>query len=121
MISMNGLREKRILERTYNHKMTVIRVGEYEDVDGITKFGESTVYSDVKCALSQTSKFNTTQGIKNDIKYTSKVFASPEFQIYAGDKISIQFENGLKRTHKAGESFIYPSHQEIPLLREEEA
>lgn len=117
------MNEQAIIESTYWHSCYVYRDIEVEDEVGRTTFQkDATIYSNVPCALSKTSDtFNTVQQVPNEIKYTMKLFMSPAYQIHTGDKVKVLFENGVERILKAGESFLYPTHQEIPMLREDEA
>lgn len=114
--------EKEILESTYWDTCDVFRNTETETEDGETVFQEQQVHSGLPCALSKASNgYNANQDVPNEIKYASVLFLSPNYLILAGDKIIITQENGIQRTFKAGEAFVYSSHQEIPLLREDEA
>lgn len=114
--------EQRAIESTYYHKADIARHGEYEDEHGETKAGLHTIHEDISCAVSQNAGLNVTQtNPRNVIDYSVKLFCSPSYLIYPGDKVTATFENGLKREYKAGESIPYPYHQEVPLLREDEA
>lgn len=112
------------LESTYTDICTIKRSGEYEDPETFeTKFGESTVYENVKCALSQVSRsnYNANQSnSKNEIKYNVKLFISPNIEILTGDK-AIVLRQGKTFEFKTGEPFPYISHQEVPLLKEGDA
>ncbi|PIC72427.1 ABC transporter ATP-binding protein [Sporosarcina sp. P17b] len=114
--------EQTIIESTYFHKATVQRHGDFEDEYGETKPGVAVLYEDIDCAVSQNSGWNARQtDPRNIVEYNTKLFCSPAYLILPGDIITAVFENGLVRKYKAGESIPYPYHQEVPLLREDEA
>lgn len=114
--------EQRVIESTYFHKGTVERHGTIEDKYGETKPGLVPVYENIDCAISQNSGMNANQTYpRNVIEYTTKLFCSPVYLIQVGDVVTATFENGLVRSYKAGEAIPYPYHQEVPLLREDEA
>lgn len=120
---MNIMDEQAIIESTYWHKCDVLRDAEIVDGFGRTVFEKDhPIYLNVPCALSQLKgSYNANQQIPNEIKYDAKLFISPEYAILTGDTVIVTFENGVKRDLRAGESFPYPTHQEIPMLREAEA
>lgn len=119
---MGIMDEQAIIESTYWHKCDVFRDVEVEGVSGRVAFEERPIYTNIPCALSQLNdSYNANQQIPNEIKYAVKLFISPIYAILTGDKVIVTFENGVKRTLKAGESFPYPTHHEIPMLREDEA
>jgi len=113
--------EKQVIESTYGHKATIKGYRESKTEYGSTKHDKVIVVEDILCALSQNSRnFNTTQNLSNDISYTAKLFCSPDIEVNTGDEIIVSI-GFTTREFKAGEPYIYESHQEIPLLRESEA
>lgn len=114
--------EKKAIESTYYHKSTIQRHGKYKDEWEETKVGLQTIYENIECAVSQNSGLNVTQtDPRNIVEYSTKLFCSPSYLIKTGDLVTTTFENGLTREYKAGESILYPYHQEVPLIREDEA
>lgn len=114
--------EQLAIESTYYHSSVIMRHGEYEDDHGETKSGLQIIYLDVDCAVSQNSGLNVTQtSPRNLVEYSTKLFCNPSYVIKTGDIVTTTFENGLVRNYKAGESIPYPYHQEVPLIREDEA
>lgn len=111
------------IDNTYTHKMTVERNMEVV-TNGVTSFNDSTIYTNVPCAVTKTSRsgFNANQSIsKNDIVYDLMLFCNPQYVIETGDKITVTFENGQVKDYEAGEGFYYIDHAEIPIRREVEA
>ena len=87
---------------------------------GRTVFKEEAVCTAVPCALSRGGSVRR-QGspIRQEetavIDYDAKLFASPELSIPAGCRIL------LREFVSCGEAMVYPTHQEIPVSREERA
>lgn len=114
--------EQLVIESTYFHTAKIKRHGTYKDEWGETKVGLQTIYEGVKCAVSQNSGLNVVQtSPRNMVEYSTKLFCSPSYLVKTGDIVVAIFENGLEREYKAGESIPYPYHQEVPLIREDEA
>ena len=55
------------------------------------------------------------------IDYDAKLFASPELSIPAGCRIFVRQDGVLREFVSCGEAMVYPTHQEIPVSREERA
>ncbi|WP_129599520.1 hypothetical protein [Anaerophilus nitritogenes] len=115
------MNEADILNSTYFDKMTVYRketiTVDYEDKDMNIE-----VYKDIPCSLDYSASNNTNQTeTANIIKYNPIIFCSPDLEIKAGDTIIVIIENGQKRKLKTGEYIYYPSHLEIPCVRNDEA
>ena len=53
------------------------------------------------------------------IDYDAKLFASPELSIPAGCRIFVRQDGVLREFVSCGEAMVYPTHQEIPVSREE--
>ncbi|MBM7631104.1 ABC transporter ATP-binding protein [Geomicrobium sediminis] len=114
--------ERKALESTYYHRARIERYESYVEEWRETRQGYRMKYDDKPCALSQASRSNSTQTQgPNQIDYDAKLFCSPKLLIKPGDRVTVTFENGLERQFEAGEPFPYPHHQEIPLLREDDA
>ncbi len=117
------MNEKDILAKTYFDLATVYRKQPTEDEDNITSNAYIAVHQSIKCALSKkTLKATNQTDTSNNIEYESHLFLDPATLINAGDKIVIVIgANNESRTMYAGEPFIYSSHQEVPLTRNERA
>jgi hypothetical protein len=113
--------EKEILEATYNDRCDVYRRANSENEYGITKQVRQLIYQGISCALSQSKSSNPLENeAHTSIRSEHILFLSPDFEILAGDELEITIgASGKTRRFWAGESFVYTSHQELPLLREE--
>lgn len=118
-----GLRNA--IESTYRGEMTAYR--RYAKVEkGRTVFKEEAVCTAVPCALSRGGSVRR-QGspIRQEetavIDYDAKLFASPELSIPAGCRIFVRQDGVLREFVSCGEAMVYPTHQEIPVSREERA
>lgn len=121
---MNIQQEIAILSSTYWHLMTIEREEVIEEEWGEkTSTGEYIeISSNISCAFSSTTGRNTNQTSgSNDIQYDGIVFCDPDVDIQTGDRVVVTFENGLSRKYDAGEPQYYPSHWEIPVIREDKA
>lgn len=114
--------EQKILESTYFHTAKITGLKEVIKEWGETVLEDGLIIDNVKCALSQDKRSFNTNTIQaqqeTTISYSAKLFCNPNVSIRAGDKIEVTLENGVVRGFIAGEPFYYPSHQEIPLIRE---
>lgn len=114
--------EKDILAKTYFDTATVYRKQATEDTNGISTLTYQIVHNNIPCALSQKQLTTPTQNESNNYRYDSLLFVDPTKTIKPGDKLVITIgANSDTRTMYAGEPFIYTSHQEVPLLRDERA
>lgn len=73
------------------------------------------VHTDVPCRLSSIKLDNTVQGDANAIQYDVKLFLSSDYDILAGDMVTV---DGVKY-ESAKEPFVYVSHQEVYLIRKD--
>ena len=110
------------LETTYEDLVTVMRFGEVElPESGETVPGEYPVYTNVPCRISQKALGTNGQTESvNNIAYETKMFISPDIEMQQGDRCIVTRGN-LIREYTAGEPFLYPTHQEISLQREDKA
>ena len=112
--------EAKILETTYYHTMTVKRPKDTTRKH-LDEFKYEVVYEDVKCAVS------FTQGSKGDlsdtvqvVQYDATLFARPGIRILAGDILICNILGEIYE-FRAGEGYLYQSHIEVPLIRNEVA
>ena len=112
--------EADILAQTYYHTATIKRPthvtrGYFDD------FKEEEVYNNVPCAISFTQgSIEDLTDTTQPIRYIAKLFARPEIEVKEGD-IVISNVLGHKYEFRAGEGYMYQSHIEVPLIRNEDA
>lgn len=114
--------EKEILEDTYYDRCDIYRKTVSENEFSITKQVRQLIYQGINCALSQSKSSNPLENeAHTSIRSEHILFLSP-IEILAGDELEITIgASGKVKRFWAGESFVYSSHQEVPLLREERA
>lgn len=118
MINYEAIRVE--YEKMYEDAVTVKRHVEMI-VNGETVIGWDDVYDNIPCRISQTGLGSNGQTeTTNDIDYSSKLFISPLIKLLQGDRLVVT-RDGVSRNYKAGEPFIYPTHQEVSLQRSDEA
>ncbi len=115
-----------MIESTYFHIFSVERLQPIENEWGTTETSYQPVTSlqDIECGFSQASRnnINTTRTEStNIISYNPKIFCNSEFEIVAGDRITVKFGTRNIGVFTASEPYIYETHQEIPLLKVGEA
>lgn len=109
------------LETMYEDLVTVRRYGDIDLPSGETVLGEYEVHTAVPCRISQKALGTNGQTESvNNIAYETKLFISPLVEIRQGDKCIVT-RDGVTREYTAGEPFLYPTHQEISLQREDKA
>lgn len=115
------MNEKMILEGTYNDSYKAYRVEVLKDDNNISTVNE-TEFESGKCALSvkanKGTSFNT-NNLANRVEGIYKIFLKPETAIKAGDKIIVDTQMGQQFTLIANMPFIYVSHTEIEVYRDE--
>jgi hypothetical protein len=84
-----------------------------------TKQVPQPAYTDQPCRISQRAlPQNGQTEAQNDIGYEAKLFVAPDLEIRQGDLIEVT-RNDVTRRYKAGEPFLYSTHQEVSLARKE--
>lgn len=112
---------RRIIERKYTDRANISRMQDYKTSIGETRTRLVEVYSNEPCRLSQKELASNHQREPfNQISYETKLFISPDIEIKQGDTITVNRGNKTN-VYKAGEPFIYSSHQEVSLERLERA
>lgn len=117
---MNIERHRRAIERMYTDRLTVYRYVQVKDpVTKETRLELQAVYPDQPCRISQRAlgQNNQTEA-QNKILYETKLFVAPELDIRQGDMLEVT-RGTVTRKYTAGEPFLYPTHQEVSLQREE--
>ena len=117
---MNVARYRRAIERLYTDRCTIYRYQAVKDPDTKeTKLVPQPVYVDQPCRISQRALAQNGQTeAQNNIAYETKLFIAPELEIRQGDSIEVT-RNDVTRRYKAGEPFLYSTHQEVSLQRKE--
>lgn len=130
-MAINYARHRRALERLYTDRATIERQQEVVKPNKATINEPVIAYADQPCRISQTGLPRDGQTeAQNDVDYLAKLFVSPDIEILQGDTITVQrgylsegqwTPLGAARSYQAGEPFLYPTHQEISLHREDYA
>lgn len=113
--------ERKAIETTYTDTCTVYGF-EKAKKSGITEEKKVIRHENIKCALSQKNLKTTAQTEPaNHISYDAKLFAAPELDISPGSHIEVSRMGHVFKFISSGEPFLYPTHQEIMLLRQGKA
>ncbi|MFC3802708.1 ABC transporter ATP-binding protein [Cohnella sp. GCM10012308] len=130
-MGINYARYRAALERQYTDRATVERQHEVVKPNKATVTEPIVAYADQPCRISQTGLPRDGQTeAQNDVDYLAKLFIAPDLEVLQGDTITVQRGQavagtwtplGDARTYRAGEPFIYPTHQEISLHRKDYA
>ena len=111
---------RKILENTYKGKATDYRFEMVKLVTGESRQEKIIAFENIPCALSQSQLKPVTAVASNSHsqkEYVAKLFLAPEILIEAGSEIAVE-QDGMNYLFKyTGESFSYPTHQEIMLVR----
>lgn len=112
------MRLKKLLDRfMYRDRATVYRYCEASD--GLADdYEDVAVYEDIPCKLSQYGKDIALDktGMAPSIHENLRMTCNPAYGIQPNDYIVIQHQ-GQEFRLNASQSFCYPTHQEISLLR----
>ena len=124
MLDKARMKARKAIELLYEHNCNVRAYEKYKDtVTKETKIGINPVpkYENEPCKVSQKILGKNNQSdTTNEVTYEIKLFISPEIDIHQGDEVeATQFARTTK--YKAGESFIYASHQEVILSKDGKA
>lgn len=116
-------KHRKAIERLYEDRADVYRVVDVEQPNHMTKPARTLILADQPCRLSQSGLAKNGQTpAQNDIRYDAKLFIGPDLPVLQGDEIIVrQRAGGPARKYTAGESFAYPSHQEVMLTRSDRA
>lgn len=114
------------INSTYFHSMSISRYSTTTDEWGkeVSEWNSVPALQLIPCALSQNNRnsTNTTQTeSRNNILSNPKIFCNPNLDIRAGDRIEILFQGRYLGQYVSSMPYLYPTHQEIPLLLEGEA
>ncbi len=119
----NPTAERILLEMTYTGVCRVEGQTTYKDpVTGAERPKNGIIFIDQPCALSQAALPSAAQtDTGNDIRYDAKLFISPDIVIPSGSRIFVTQDGMSYEYQQSGEAFVYPTHQEIKLLRVDKA
>lgn len=117
---MNVESHRRAIERLYTDRCTIYRHQQVKDpVTKETRLELQPVYENQPCRISQrTLGTNNQSEAENIIAYETKLFIAPELEIRQGDVVEVT-RGDVSREYTAGETFLYPTHQEVSLQRKE--
>lgn len=117
MFSANQIeRARKVIEKTYTDRCTVLCKEEYQKANGATAFRNVEQYKDKPCRLSFKIIASDTQDhMLPKVQQSIKLFIAPDIEIKAGSIIRITRENITKEYKQSGEAAIFPTHQEIVL------
>ncbi|CAG9620880.1 hypothetical protein BACCIP111883_01651 [Sutcliffiella rhizosphaerae] len=112
------------VEFMYDKKATIRRQMAVVKENGADGMEWVPIHEGVPCRLSNPGLNNTNQSEANVIKYDVKLFLSSEFEVKAGDEITIHILKGDQIVssvdyESSKEPFVYVSHQEVLLVRKE--
>lgn len=109
------------IEMTYFHTANVYRTVHEDDEWGETRQTRVLVHSGVPCAISFTNPNDRNKAPvvfkgyeSNKLEYHHKFYLNPRYKILGGDEVE-HIQTGV--TYLAGEPMVYPSHQEVAILR----
>ena len=110
----------------YDREATVTRNVTVVKPNGAETEQLETIYDAIPCRISypQTSTANAAQGDVNTVAYDAKMFCSPEYELKAGDTITVdnkwrewEAPTTFRFADGADESRVYVTHQEVLLRR----
>lgn len=121
----NAMLERRILEQTYDGVMDIWTTEFKTSETGEDKPEKSVLLSEIPCALSKLSAsadaVTAQTNAAADISQIYIIFCSPDIAIPAGSWITVKQDNMIRAFKCSGKPFLYPTHQELTVLLEEQA
>jgi hypothetical protein len=109
------------IESTYFHRVNVYRTTDVVDEWGETVQTRVLVYEKIPCAVSFTNPNDRNKAPivfagreTNKLEYHHKLYVNPRYKFVAGDEVE-HIETGM--IYLIGDPMVYPSHQEIAMLR----
>lgn len=109
------------IESTYFHRANVYRTEDVVDEWGETVQTRVLVYENIPCAISFTNPNDRNKapivfsGVEtNKLEYHHKLYLNPRYTILGGDEVE-SLQSGI--IYLVGEPMVYPSHQEVAMLR----
>ncbi len=106
----------------YNDTVTISRQVPIKDGEGADDYDVQTVYADVPCKLSQYGKALQSEERPREfwLQTDLRVCMAPEYDVQPNDILTITHDR-TTFVLNAARSFLYPTHQEISVRREDEA
>lgn len=104
------------IEKTYSGVCSIFAKEKIRKENHSTAFAEVAVLENQPCRFSFSSKKPTDfQGVAMGVSLEGVLFLAPEIQVLPSSKIQVTQNGRTTYFAKAGESALYPTHQEIPL------
>lgn len=111
---------KKDVELMYVDRCNVISYENYEDKNGITRYGEILKHENVPCHLTYSNISQANSNGKYAItSQVVKLYLAPDIEIKAGSIIEILGGDKHLKYKCSGKPILTPSHQEIILEIEE--
>ena len=115
-------KEKLILEQTYDSTATIKRRKKDKKINGKTQHITEIICENKKCAIIRDSKSQNNQTVStNKIAYNELLMINSDISIKQGDEVIVTLPNKEIVSFNAGTPKWFASHQEVILLREDEA
>ena len=110
--------ERALLEQTYDGVMTVTG-SQKQNVDGETIVTpDAILYDGQPCALSFSGTPDGAQGEDaGEIAYQGTIFCAPDLNIPAGCRITVTQYGATYALRYSGEGIVYPTHQQLSVIR----
>jgi len=114
---------RRAIEARYKGLMTVTVSVPSTLPDGTTISKKKQINTQpISCYLQRSqNKAVATDGFKSNIDYNLKVMFAPEVDVPAGSTINVRQDGMNYEFEYSGETFKYPTHQEITMNRVDNA
>lgn len=111
--------ERKALERTYDGSMTVTGTRKMLDEGETVLLPDAAIVENAPCALSFSgTPDSTNDGDKSSTRYCATICCAPELDIPAGSRITVRQYGVTYRFKYSGERIVYPTHQQISVVRE---
>lgn len=119
-MGINYQKHRAAIESLYTDTATIYRYKDGRNPEsGVDEQTPIPKFENQRCRLSQRALATVNQtDAQDNIQYETKLFIAPELDIMQGDLIEVT-RGTATRKYKAGEPFLYPTHQEISLQRRE--
>lgn len=111
---------RKALEKLYTDKADIYRWEKVKNEEMNTTVMDNVLkYKDVPCRISQKTLATNNQGqAQNTISYETRLFINPDIELKQGDRFIVT-RDYKARKYTTGEPFLYPTHQEISIERNE--
>ena len=118
---MNAEKIRKAIEKTYTDVCNVYNFKKTQE-GSISKLAKVLEYKNISCALSQVGlKAAVNNQSHTKVDYDAKLFISPDIKLLAGSEVEVTSFGKTQTFKYVGEPFVYETHQEVLLKREEKA